>query len=140
MMKLTAKQYLKQGYKLNELINSYIEELDQLRALSTSISSPSVSDMPSGGSGNKEPAFVKAIMKIVELEKKINDKINKYVDLKNEISETIEQLSNTEEKVLLRCRYINFYTWETICEKLNVSMRTVHRIHASALQNVKLPK
>jgi hypothetical protein len=37
MMKMTAKQYLKQAYHLNELINTDIEEAAQLRALSTSL-------------------------------------------------------------------------------------------------------
>lgn len=136
---MTAKEYLRQAYRLNELINSDLEELEQLRALSTSISSPNMSGMPSSGSRNTEPAFAKAIMKIIDLEKKVNDEIDRYVDLKAEIRETINQLSDNEEKVLLRCRYINFCTWDVICEKLSVSMRTVHRIHASALQNVKVP-
>lgn len=137
---MTAKQYLQQAYRLNELINSDLAELEQLKVLSRSVSSPNLSGTPSGGSRNTEPAFVRAIEKIIDLEKKVNSEIDRYVDLKAEIRETINRLSDNEEKVLLRCRYINFCTWDVICEKLCVSMRTVHRIHASALQNLKVPE
>ena len=39
---MNAKEYLQQAYRLNELINSNQRELDQLRALSTSISAVDV--------------------------------------------------------------------------------------------------
>ena len=32
---MTAKEYLRQAYRLNERINSHIEELENLRDLST---------------------------------------------------------------------------------------------------------
>ena len=72
---MTAKQYLQQAYRLNELINSDLAELEQLRVLATSVSSPNLSGMPSGGSRNTEPAFVRAIEKIYDLEKVINSEI-----------------------------------------------------------------
>ena len=34
---MTAKEYLRQAYRLNERINSHIEELENLRDLSTRI-------------------------------------------------------------------------------------------------------
>ncbi|MGR5911137.1 hypothetical protein ACT7C4_27045 [Bacillus pacificus] len=37
---MTAKEFLKQAYRLNELINSDLEELQNLRELSRSVSSP----------------------------------------------------------------------------------------------------
>lgn len=140
MIEMTAKQYLKQGYRLNEMIKSDLEELEQLRQFSTSISSSNLSGDTVSGSRPQEARFVNAVNKIVDLEVKINIEIDNYVDLKDTIRESINQLTNNDEKLLLRYRYINFFAWEDICKKLNVSMRTVHRFHASALQNIRVPE
>lgn len=86
---MTAKQYLQQAYRLNELINSDLAELEQLKVLSRSVSSPNLSGTPSGGSRNTEPAFVRAIEKIIDLEKKVNSEIDRYVDLKAENSDAL---------------------------------------------------
>lgn len=137
---MTAKQYLRQAYRLNELIDSDLKELDQLRDLASSVSSPNLSGMPHSPNRNIEPAFVRCLPRIIDLENKVNDEIDRYVDLKEEIRMVINALANNDEKALLKYRYINFCTWETICDKLNVSLRTVHRIHASALQNIKVPE
>ena len=65
--------------------------------------------------------------------------IERLVDLKAEISGAISQLANVDEQLLLRFRYINNYGWEKIAVLMSVSMRTVHRIHASALRDFQPP-
>ena len=137
---MQAKQYLKQAYRLNELINSDLEELAELKIFSTSISSSNLSGMPRSGTGNVEPTFARAIDKIIDLENHINEEIAHLVDLKKEIRSVINEVIDGDEKLLLKYRYINFLTWEDICEKMNVSIRTAHRIHASALEHVKVPE
>lgn len=136
---MQAKQYLKQAYRLNDLINSDLEELDELRIFSKSISSPNLSGMPSSGTRNVEPTFARAVDKIIDLENHITEEIARLVDLKKEIRSVINQVVDGDEKLLLKYRYINFCTWETICEKMCISMRSAHRIHATALENVKVP-
>jgi DNA-directed RNA polymerase specialized sigma subunit len=137
---IDAKQYLKQAYRLNELIESDVQELDRLRDLASSISSSQFSDMPHSASRNTEAPFVKYVGRIIEMEQKIKSEIDRYVDLQNEIRETINKLKNNDEKLLLRYKYIFFMTWEEVAEKMNVSMRTVHRIHGNALNNLQVPK
>mgnify|MGYP003427491727 FL=1 len=136
---MNAKQYLKQAYRLNELINSDLAELDQLRALSTSVSSPNLSGMPSGGSRNTEPAFVRCIDKIIDLEKVIDAEIDRLVDLKKEIREVINQIPDNDQKLCLKLRYIQFLKWSAVADEMELSLKQVHRIHNEALQNVKLP-
>ena len=83
--------------------------------------------------------FEKTICKIIDAEKKKNAEIERLVDLKAEISGAISQLANVDEQLLLRFRYINNYGWEKIAVLMSVSMRTVHRIHASALRDFQPP-
>lgn len=49
-------------------------------------------------------------------------------------------MENPEERLLLKYRYLKNESWEDISYDLNVSYRTVHRIHASALNNFVVPE
>ena len=61
-------------------------------------------------------------------------------DLRSEINAAIESMENPEERLLLKYRYLKNESWEDISYELNVSYRTVHRIHASALNNFIVPE
>jgi len=137
---MTAKQYLMQARYLNELINSHIKELEQLRLILTSV--PSIDFSKEKVQGGKLPGdkISNIIAKIVDLEKQIKDEINSFIDLKKEIHDVIEAVKNPNERLILRCRYIEFLTWEQVAERTNYSIRQVYRIHARALKNVIVPK
>lgn len=135
---MTAKQYLRQAYRLNELINSDIQELEQLKALSRSISSLNLSGMPSG-SRKQEAPFVNAIMKIVDLEKVIDAEIDRFVDLKKEIRTVISSVEDNSQQLCLKLRYLQFLKWESVAAEMDLSLKQVHRIHNEALQAIKLP-
>lgn len=62
------------------------------------------------------------------------------LDLRSEINAAIESMENPEERLLLKYRYLKNESWEDISYDLNVSYRTVHRIHASALNNFVVPE
>ncbi len=136
---MTAKEFLKQAYRLNELINSDLEELQNLRELSRCVSSPVLEEKVSKTKSTETP-FEKYVIRIVDLEKQIQQEVERLIKLKSDIREAINQMENVDEKLLLRYRYINFLNWEEICVNLNVSMRTVHRLHSSALQHLNVPK
>ena len=55
--------------------------------------------------------------------------------LKDAINVAIDSLASREEQLVLRYRYLDNCSWEEISQMLNVSLRTVHRIHGSALQH-----
>lgn len=136
---MTAKQYLRQAYRLNDLINSDLAELEQLKVLSTSVSSPNLSGMPSSGTRKQEAPFVNAVMKIIELEKVIDAEIDRFVDLKKEIRDVINKVPDNSQKLVLKLRYIQFLKWESVASEMDLSLKQVHRIHNEALKNVKLP-
>lgn len=137
---MTPKQYLRQAYRLNELINSHIREVKQLKLLSTSV--PSTDFSKERVQGGKLPGdrISNIIAKIVDLEKQINDEIDRFVDLKKEIHDAVDNVKNVNEQLVLRYRYIEFLTWEQISERMNYSIMQVHRIHSNALRNFIIPK
>ena len=135
---MKAKEYLMQAYRLNELIDSDVEELKHLRELAGKISSPDLGERVQS-SKHTEPPFVKYLNDIIEMEQKIHTELCGLVVLKKQISESLEKVSDREERLLLTYRYFNNCAWEEIADKLHVSNRTVHRIHVSALQNFSVP-
>lgn len=137
---MTAKQYLKQAYRLNELIQCSQEELADLRLLASSTGAIDYSKDKIQSSPSNGAPFTKIVMKIIELEETINNEIERLLDLKLQIRETINAVQDNEEKLLLKYRYLNFMSWEDVCSYMQVSMRTAHRIHKAALENVKVPE
>lgn len=136
---MDAKEYLQQAYRLNELIDSDLEELNQLRHLSTGIPSVDVSKERVQGGVQSHDKIGNVVAKIDALERKINDEIDQFVDLKDEIRTVINEVPDNDEKLLLRYRHINFYSWDEIYGAMKMSKSTVHRLYASALSHVIVP-
>lgn len=137
---MQAKQYLKQAYRLNELIRCNQQELEELKELSTNLPATDYSKDRVQGSSAGDASYTKIVEKIVELERAIKADIEMLLSLKLEIRTVINEVVDNEEKLLLKHRYLNFMSWEDICDDMHMSMRTVHRLHSSALMSVKVPK
>lgn len=135
---MTAKEFLNQAYRLNELIDSDVEELERLRDLAARISGPNFGERVQT-SRNPDPPFVHYLDDIMDMEQKIHRELCELVVLKKKITESLEKVENREERLLLTYRYLDNRTWEQIASRLSVSDRTVHRIHASALRNFSVP-
>ena len=136
---MTAKEYLNQARHLDALINCRLREIDYWRDLSSSVSGTRFDGMPHSPNRPTEASFVRCLEKIDEIRRNVEEKVAYLVRLKEEINTAIDMLENRDEQLVLRYRYLDDCTWEEISRMLNVSLRTVHRIHGSALQNFSVP-
>jgi DNA-directed RNA polymerase specialized sigma subunit len=136
---MTAKEYLRQAYRLDQKINSDLEEVASLREMTNSISSPQLSERVQTSRKGDAP-FTRCLDKILELEDKINKEIDLLVELKKEIRMVITMVEDTDERMVLKYRYVHNYTWEQIGNELNADARTVRRWHGKALLHVVLPE
>lgn len=131
---MNAKAYLQRVYRLNELINSDLAELEELRALATSITPGDVSkDKVQGNAQNDKIGNI--VAKIVDLNTEINNEIDEYVDFKKEVRTKIMLVPDNTEKLILKYRYLEFLTWEQIAVNLNYTFQWVHVLHKRALKN-----
>lgn len=135
---MTAKEYLNQARHLDALINCRLREIDYWRELSSSVSGSNFEPHYNPNRPTEAP-FVKCLEKIDEIQRSVEEKIAYLVRLKEEINTAIDKLENRDEQLVLRYRYLDDCTWEEISRMLNVSLRTVYRIHGSALQNFSVP-
>ena len=136
---MTAKEYLNQARHLDALINCRLREIGYWRDLSSSVSGTRFDGMPHSPNRPTEAPFVRCLEKIDEIQRSVEEKVAYLVRLKEEINMAIDMLENRDEQLVLRYRYLDDCTWEEISRMLNVSLRTVHRIHGSALQNFSVP-
>ena len=100
---MTAKEYLHQAYRLDQRINSNLEELAALREMASSISSPQLSERVQTSKQADAP-FVKNLEKIMALEDRINTEVNLLMELKDEIRRVITAVPNTDERMALKYR------------------------------------
>ena len=135
---MTAKEYLGQAYRLDQRINSKLEQVISLRELTTKATA-TMSDMPGGGSRNVYK-MQDIIGKIVDLETEINADIDRLVDLKREMVAVIKAVANPEFQTLLELRYLCFKTWEQIAVQMNYSTKYVFDLHRSALKMIEVPE
>lgn len=135
---MTPKEYLKQAYRLDKIIDSMVKEVEELRSLSSAIQSPQFGERVQTTRDN-EAKFVKNLYKIEEFEETINYKIDRLIDLKKQMSEVISSVSNPDEQLVLRHRYLLGQTWEQISDELVADPTTIYRWHKKALNSLELP-
>jgi len=127
-----AKDYLSQAYRIDQRINSKIEQVSSLHDLATKATS-TLSDIPPSGARNFH-RMEDIICKIIDLESDINTDIDDLVDLKREIVELIKSVSNPEYQTILELRYLCFKTWEQIAVNMCYSIHHLYKMHNAALE------
>ena len=137
---MTVKEYLRQAYRLDNRIHSDLAEMDNLREMAGSVGSPGFDERPNNPNRPTEAPFVKCLEKMWDLEAKINKETGKLVSLKTQIREVIAGVTDIDEQMVLRYRYIHNMSWEQIGNELYVDERTVRRWHGQALLHVKMPE
>lgn len=135
---MTAKAYLSQSLRLNQRINSKLEQIQSLRELATKCT-PFLTGMPK--SPNQDGSLMAdTVLKIIDLEKELQKDIDRLVDLKKEIMAVVKAVVNMECQTLLEQRYLCFKSWEQIAVDMGYNVRHVYRLHDEALQKVVVPK
>jgi len=131
---MTVKEYLGQAYRLDQRINSKIEHVSSLNDLATKCTS-TISDMPRSATPNNS-RMEDIIVKIIDLQNKINSDIDRLVDLKREMVGIIKGVDNIECQTLLELRYLCFKTWEQIAVDMGYTTRNLHLLHKKALNQI----
>lgn len=131
---MTAKEYLGKAYRLDQRINSKLEQIASLNELATKATS-TLSDMPRNPN-RATSRMTDAIDKIIDLQAEINKDIDMLIDLKTNIVALIKKIKNLEYQTLLEKRYLCFETWEQIAVDMDYSIQHIYRLRDRAHQEV----
>ena len=134
---MDAKEYLSQAYRIDQRINSKLEQVMSLRSL-LGKATGTLTGAPKAATPNPY-SMEDTIAKMVDLENEINSDIDTLVDLKAEIMRCIKRVDNPEYQTLLELRYLCFKRWEEIAVELGYTQRHLLRIHDLALESICVP-
>ena len=132
---MKAINYLKQIKSMDAKINADIEELASLKALATRTTSVLGGErVQSSGSQQK---MADCVVKIVEMENRINEEIDKFIDYKENARKLLSEC-DPECITLISKRYFQFKTWEEIAVDMNYTYQWVSGgLHQKALAQVQ---
>ena len=136
---MTVKEYLGQAYLLDKRIKSDTMELEELRMMSQTISSPGFEEHYNA-SKNTDAPYIRTLEKMFDMESKIMMEMNLLLELKEQIREVIGQVDKPEQQMILKYRYIHNMTWPKIGDMLCADERTVQRWHNKAIARINLPE
>ena len=131
---MNAKEYLSQAYRIDQRINSKLEQVMSLRAL-LGKATGTLTGAPKAATPNPH-SMEDTICKMVDMEHEINADIDTLVDLKTEIMTCIKQVGNPEYQTLLELRYLCFKNWEDISTEMDYSLRRLYELHNLALEQI----
>ena len=134
---MTAKEYLSQAFHIDQRINSKLSQVMRLREAATSCTA-TLSDMPRPDSPSRQQ-MADTICKIVDLEREINEDIDRLVDLKAEARRVINAVSDPDQQLILELRYLCYKPWNEIMTELGYSEATIYRLHGEALKKILVP-
>ena len=130
---MTTKQWLQRAWNIEKEIRDLCERkkkvFDDLTRATPSYGAKAGSSSADSSDGR--------YIKLVEFTKRIEEKTDRLYDIKCELDEAIESVPDARLRRLLKLRYIDFYTWEQIAEKMCYDLRWVHRLHKKALQTIE---
>lgn len=128
------KEYLNE-YKLAcKKVVALQEQLESLREVEQSAKVQKLSDMPKG-SGSRQSDLSDLMIRIEELQEEVDTALDKCIEKKLEIEESLICRVDDEEARVLRYRYIKLLGWKEIAKRLDYSVRHVQRIHGRAIEN-----
>ena len=130
---MTAKEYLRQLWCLDRKINIKMMELEKLKAERGIRQMPDNQDRVTGSGVPSDPVSDHAI-RIMELEKRIDAQVDRYVNLKEKIIQQIEGMKDNTYKDILTCRYILMMNWDDVADTMHYAKPTCFKIHGKALQ------
>lgn len=129
------KEYLRKYLEAKRMQEVLEREIDELRLDRMIPGSPAQDGMPHGSGGGDLSGYV---ARLDELDRKLRAQMYKKIQLRAEITEKIDAMSDETESLLLRLRYIHGLKWEEVAVKMDYSWRTVHKIHSKTLEHFKI--
>lgn len=131
---MTAKEYLGQAYRLDQRINSKLQQVDSLRSLTQKITASYDGEVVSHT--RNVTSLQDTIIRLMEAEEELNRQIDELVDLKMDIARLIDQVHNESFRLILEKRYLCFLQWNQIAAEMHYSRRWVLNKHDRAVEVV----
>lgn len=130
---MDAKAYLVQVKKMDKMIQNKLIEFNQWKSIALKTTSVAGGErVQSSGSHQK---MADAVINYVAIEKAMNEEIDRFSKVKQEVIKTIELLPLTEYDVL-HLIYIQYKSFDEVAGQYNKSRSWATTIHGRALKHL----
>jgi len=133
--KSEAQIYLEQVERLDAIITNKLIEKRQWKDVALGITA-SMDGERVQSSGSKDK-MASAVSRCVDIEAEIDNLVDKLVDTKKEVIQTIESLYSPTEYNILHLRYIQFKSLQEIADHYGRDYGWVTTTHGRALKSVQ---
>lgn len=128
-----VKNYLSQAYYIDKRVITLQDELTMLESKLERCTA-SYTSIRGGGI---QPTFEYNLDKVMKYREMLNHEIDNLIERKRSIKQTIAKLDNDKERLILYKKYINFQTFESIADDLDITPRQVYKIYKKSLENLQ---
>lgn len=132
---LKAQDFLRQVRKLDLQITNKLIEQQQWRDIALGITANMDGERVQSSGGKSKMAD--ALNKCVDIEAEIDGLVDKLVDTKKEVIQTIEQLDSPTEYDVLHRRYIQFLSLQDIADHYRKDYGWATTTHGRALKSLQ---
>lgn len=129
------KRYLRQYRKNRALVNRLKNKIKNLDERMTSLRSPTLSDMPRGGTPITNEDLLAEKDELIERLNRLEDKGRK---IKSELLDKIDDLDDPRYAEVLESYFIDCKTLETIADENSYTMRHIVRLYSDAIKSMTL--
>lgn len=133
---MTAKEFLRRARTVDRRVDEAQERVERIRSRLESGRMSNITGMPRGGDAD----WTDTANALIELEKRMNERIREMVRLKQAAMDAIDQVEEARLREVLELYYIDGFTWEQVAERMGLDLRWVYRLHGRALTMVKVPE
>jgi predicted DNA-binding protein (UPF0251 family) len=135
---MNAKEYLQQAQKIDRIVKSKLAQIERLESLATSATQ--VLD-PTGSHASADPTkgskLENMVISIVDLKEQAQKQAAKLMEIRKEIMETLNKVSNLSVQFILEERYLLYRSWDSIAEETGFSKSYLFHMHSTGLQLVE---
>ena len=126
-----AVHYLSQVQYIDEMIG---EKQDIIESMRASVTGTSASVEGERVQTSPKDRLGETCVKIVDLCAQMQDDINRLLEMKGEVIQTIDQyVTDLKARKLLYLRYIKYFSIDTAAHEMRISRRTAYNLHKDAI-------
>ena len=129
------KEFLRGYRKSLKREEDICDDIQELRARKMFPSCGSGDGMPHGSNQTDLSDYIVILDEMLENLRK--ERLDGAIK-RSRIEKSIRALHDENEQEVLRLKYIKGFEWEQVAVEMGYSWRHTHRIHASALKNLKM--
>ena len=129
------KRYLRQYRKNRALVNRLKSKIINLDERMTSLRSPTLSDMPRGGTPITNADLIAEKDELTDRLNRLEDKGKK---IKAELLDKIDDLDDPRYAEVLESYFIDCKTLEDIADENNYTMRHIVRLYSNAIKSIDI--